>query len=110
MVTKHILEIYKRKKYAQPLYEIVYIVGDKNGLSEEIKSVIMEPGIPTRDEVISAIIMDMYPLDKMQAVQNNYLLDPNDEEAIAEMNVMQEWRAYAKAVADEFIEYLNNNN
>ena len=105
-----IKEITIGKKYAQPLYGIIFSTNGKGIGEEDERGITLQPGIPTRDEVISAIITDMYPLDKMQAVQNNYLLDSNDEEAIAEMNAMQEWRAHAKAVADEFIEYLNNNN
>ena len=40
-------------------------------------------------------------IDVMQAVQNNYLADPEDEDAKAEMDAMQAWRVKTKQVADE---------
>lgn len=46
--------------------------------------------------VVDALISHKYPIDKMQAVINNYLLDPNDEYAISEFNAMQAWRKEAK--------------
>ena len=107
---KNLIEIKVNKMYAQPQYIVSYRSNKYLYPEEEVRGVTMQPGIPTRDEVISTIIMDMYPFDKMQAVQNNYLLNPNDEEAVAETNAMQEWRAYAKEIADEFMEYLNENN
>lgn len=55
----------------------------------------------TYERAVSAIVDDGYPADKMQAVVNNYLLDPADETAKAEMEAMQEWRALAKRVAKE---------
>lgn len=55
----------------------------------------------TYERAVSAIVDDGYPADKMQAVVNNYLLDPADESAKAEMEAMQTWRALAKRVAKE---------
>lgn len=63
-------------------------------------SVALAPGVEGRDAEINAIITDQYPLDKMQAVQNNYFADPTDAENLEEMNTMQEWRKYAKKFAD----------
>ena len=54
-----------------------------------------------RGKVIDAIICADYPNDVMQAVQNNYLADPEDKDAKAEMDAMQAWRVKAKQVADE---------
>ena len=99
------------KKFAQPQYSITYSLSLDLDSGDETnqKTIVLPPGIPTRDIVIDAIITDAYPTDKMQAVQNNYLLDPNDEEAVEEMNVMQGCRRHAKMIADEFIEYINEN-
>ena len=55
--------------------------------------------------VVDAIISHKYPTDKMQAVINNYLLDPNDEYAISEFNAMQAWRKEAKEIAKEALTY-----
>ena len=48
-------------------------------------------------DVVSAIIDDRYPADKMQAVINNHLL--GDESKEGEYEEMQAWRAEAKRVA-----------
>ncbi len=57
----------------------------------------------TYERAVSAIVDDGYPADKMQAVVNNYLLDPTDETAKAEMEATQNWRALAKRVAKEAV-------
>lgn len=53
------------------------------------------------DKAVDAIITTRYPNDKMQAVINNYLLDPEDPEALQEFNEMQEFRQMAKQFAKE---------
>ena len=55
--------------------------------------------------VVDALVQYKYPIDKMQAVINNYLLDPNDEYAISEFNAMQAWRKEAKEIAKEALTY-----
>ena len=55
--------------------------------------------------VVDALITYKYPIDKMQAVINNYLLDPNDEYAISEFNAMQAWRKESKEIAKEALTY-----
>ena len=55
--------------------------------------------------VVDALVQYKYPIDKMQAVINNYLLDPNDEYAISEFNAMQAWRKEAKEIAKEALLY-----
>ena len=74
------------------------------------KTVILPPGIPTRGIVVNAIITEAYPNDKMQAVQNNYLLDPDDEDAKAEMAAMQDCRKKAKSIADEVMDEISKLN
>lgn len=58
----------------------------------------------TRSRVIDAIVTAAYPNDVMQAVQNNYLANPKDTDAKAEMNAMQAWRTHAKEVATQVME------
>lgn len=55
--------------------------------------------------VVDALVSHKYPIDKMQAVINNYLLDPNDEYAVSEFNAMQAWRKEAKEIAKEALLY-----
>ena len=55
--------------------------------------------------VVDALITYKYPIDKMQAVINNYLLDPEDAYAIEEFNKMQAWRKEAKEIAKEALLY-----
>ena len=55
--------------------------------------------------VVDALISYKYPIDKMQAVINNYLLDPEDAYAIDEFNKMQAWRKEAKEIAKEALLY-----
>jgi hypothetical protein len=55
--------------------------------------------------VVDALVQYKYPIDKMQAVINNYLLDPNDDYAISEFNAMQAWRKEAKEIAKEALLY-----
>ena len=55
--------------------------------------------------VVDALISHKYPIDKMQAVINNYLLDPEDAYAIDEFNKMQAWRKEAKEIAKEALLY-----
>lgn len=55
--------------------------------------------------IVDALVQHKYPIDKMQAVINNYLLDPNDAYAIDEFNKMQAWRKEAKEIAKQALEY-----
>ena len=55
--------------------------------------------------VVDALVQYKYPIDKMQAVINNYLLDPEDAYAIDEFNKMQAWRKEAKEIAKEVLTY-----
>ena len=55
--------------------------------------------------IVDALVQYKYPIDKMQAVINNYLLDPNDAYAIDEFNKMQAWRKEAKEIAKEALLY-----
>ena len=59
--------------------------------------------------VVDALVQYKYPIDKMQAVINNYLLDPNDAYAIDEFNKMQAWRKEAKEIAKEALLYDINS-
>ena len=50
---------------------------------------------------VDALITHKYPNDKMQAVINNYLLDPTDTDALTEFTEMQNYRKYCKELAKQ---------
>ena len=54
--------------------------------------------------IVDALISYKYPIDKMQAIINNYLLDPNDESIKQEFIEMQKWRSESKQIAKEILE------
>lgn len=68
-------------------------------------SIMVEYGRWDYGGIIDALVQYKYPIDKMQAVINNYLLDPNDAYAVSEFNAMQAWRKEAKEIAKEALLY-----
>ena len=54
--------------------------------------------------IVDALISYKYPIDKMQAIINNYLLDPNDDSVKQEFIEMQKWRSESKQIAKEILE------
>jgi len=69
---------------------------DGSSLEEQIQ---IRPGHFNYSGIVDAIITHRYPADKMSAVQNNYLADPDNQETLQEFNEMQGWRAAAKSIA-----------
>ena len=78
-------------------------------------------GIRSYDAIVSAIIEDKYPSDKMDAIRLNFELAQNSavaaidldeskcEEYLAEYKAMQEWRIHAKEIARKAVELINAN-
>lgn len=78
-------------------------------------------GVRSYDAIVSAIIEDRYPADKMDAVRLNFELAQNgsatsievDEEKcdeyLSEYKAMQEWRIHAKEIASKAVELINAN-
>lgn len=62
------------------------------------------------DAIVNAIVSDAYPQDKMQAVINNYLLDPSEADTKAEFEAMQAVRKKAKAYAKDLLQYVEANS
>lgn len=89
----------------QPLGE-----SDLSGYRYKYKSVTMEPGIWHFGAIVSALIRAEYPADKMEAIQNNWMADPTNDNAVEEMLEMQNWRASAKFIAREAIRYVARIN
>lgn len=57
------------------------------------------------DGIVDTLVTYKYPNDKMQAVINNYLLEPENPEYIIAFNEMQAWRKEAKEIAKQALEY-----
>ena len=89
----------KEKVNCQYFYDINII----DGYNEPIT---IQLGISkfTYGGIIDALINYKYPTDKMQAIINNYLLDPNDDSANQEFIEMQKWRSESKQIAKEILE------
>ena len=55
--------------------------------------------------IVDSLVQYKFPNDKMQAVINNYLLEPENEEYVTAFNEMQTWRKEAKEIAKEALTY-----
>lgn len=85
--------------------EVIPSMDDEEPIKREVyKAYVVRVEQPLeRGRIINAIITAAYPSDKMQAIINNHLLDPTDEEHEIEYNAMQKWRIKAKQVAADVI-------
>ncbi len=70
----------------------------------------LKPAVLDYDSIVNAIISKEYHNDKMQAIINNYLLDPNNEDTTKEFNDMQAFRKKAKDWAKDLLNYVEENN
>lgn len=62
------------------------------------------PAQMNKPAIVNAVIRAKYEQPDMEAIQNNYMFNPSDEEASADFFKMQAWRKMAKAVAKEALE------
>ena len=69
----------------------------------------LEPAVLDYDSITNAIISREYPTDKMQAIINNYLLDPSNKDTTKEFNDMQAFRKKAKDWAKDLLNYVKDN-
>lgn len=92
-------------RLGQRQYTVNFNVESAEGTDYKYKwqSVTLEPGVWAYGPLVSAIVSERYPEDTMQAVVNNYLLEPRTDEAVAEFKNMQSWRTFAKEVAHQAI-------
>lgn len=70
------------------------------------QAVTLEPGVWRYDAIVSALVNAQFPRDKMDAIVNNYLEDPENATAAEEMQEMQEWRKAAKQIAKDALELI----
>ena len=69
----------------------------------------LKPAVLDYDSIVNAIVSREYTNDKMQAVINNYLLDPSNEDTTKEFNDMQAFRKKAKDWAKDLLNYVKDN-
>lgn len=75
-----------------------------NGIPQySYRSAKLPLGVWTYEAIVSALVNELYPADRMQAIQNNYLDSPDDAHVADEFNEMQNWRREAKAIAKELL-------
>lgn len=94
-------------KLGQKQHAVNYNISKtEDGAQWQHKTATLAVGVWNYDAIVSALVNAEYPTDKMQAVQNNYLADPENATAIAEMNEMQQWRKAAKDIAKQALAFI----
>ena len=76
----------------------------------EFNSIALPPAVWDYGIIVDRLIKEHYPNGQMEAILNNYLLDPSDEQSKAKFNEMQEYRNYAKELAKQAMQYVVDNN
>ena len=77
---------------------------EEEGGEYEFEALEVPPGQFHYDGIVSLLVRHKYPDDKMAAVVNNFLADPEDDGILAEFEEMQAWRKTAKALAKRAVE------
>ena len=90
----------------QPQYTINFNIEKKE--TEDMPTysfhtVTLPPGQWNYGVIVSALVEEVFPSDKMDAIVNNYLWQPEDEEIKAEFQEMQQWRIQAKEIATRLL-------
>ena len=94
--------------FRQKSHIINFDVVEREDGTFEYESAIIGPGQFDRDHIISAIVRCRYDQNRMEAIQNNYLLvigSGQKNGAIEEeFRQMSSWRDMAKSIADRILE------
>ena len=98
-------------KYTYAIYDIIdrcqktkiVSINDSENLTDPIEF-ILGPTEYCYGGLVNKLVSYKYPNDRMQAIINNYLLDPNNESANQEFIEMQNWRSESKQIAKEILE------
>lgn len=59
--------------------------------------------------IVSALVNNEYPSDRMDAVRNNYMANESDMKCVVAFTEMQRWRGKAKVIAREAMRYIMDN-
>lgn len=95
----------RHNAFRQQLVVVAYDI-EKTEEGFKYREVTIQPGRKTYEGIVSALVSDKYPHDRMEAIINNYLSDPSDPEILQEFNDMQAWRKEAKAIARDILAEL----
>ena len=95
----------KHNAFRQQLVVIAYDI-EKTNEGFKYREVTLQPGHKTYEDIVSALVSDKYPHDRMEAIINNYLAEPSDPAILQEFQDMQAWRKEAKALAREILSEL----
>ena len=94
--------------FRQKSHIINFDVVEREDGTFEYESATIGPGLFDRDHIITAIVRCRYDQNRMEAIQNNYLLvigSGQKNGAIEEeFRQMSEWREMAKSIADRILE------
>lgn len=92
-------EVYRTTINNLVCFSIVFSMDDVN--MEKIVS----PSKFNYSGIIDMLVRIKYPEDKMQAIINNYLLDPTDTDVLTEFTEMQNYRKECKSFAKKILAY-----
>lgn len=59
--------------------------------------------------MVSALVNNEYPADRMDAVRNNYMANQSDMKCAEAFTEMQRWRGSAKVIAREALRFIMDN-
>lgn len=59
--------------------------------------------------MVSALVNNEYPADRMDAVRNNYMANQSDMKCAVAFTEMQRWRGAAKVIAREALRFIMDN-
>lgn len=59
--------------------------------------------------MVSALVNNEYPADRMDAVRNNYMANQSDMKCVEAFTEMQRWRGSAKVIAREALRFIMDN-
>jgi len=93
-------------------YTINYGI-EQVGEEFEAKSVtLVTEGKISKDDysaIVSALVNNEYPADRMDAVRNNYMANVSDMQSVVAFIEMQRWRGSAKVTAREAMRFIMDN-
>ena len=73
------------------------------------REVTLPEGVWGYDTLVSALVKARYDDDRMTAIINNRMAEPDDADIAAEWEEMQQWRREAKALAKQIIANYNDS-
>lgn len=93
-------------------YTINYGIGQIEEEFEAKSATLVLEGKISKDDysaMVSALVSNEYPSDRMDAVRNNYMANQSDMKCAVAFTEMQRWRGEAKAIAREALRFVMDN-